>query len=86
MNKKKIEKGVKQILEGIGADLKRKDIATTPKRVADMYEEILGGELKDPYKELEVILEQKVLVTMMQLFLFILVEVMEVFKEEKKQE
>lgn len=59
MDKTKIEKAVKMLLEAIGADLKRKDISLTPKRVADMFEEILAGEEKDPYKELEVILEHK---------------------------
>lgn len=59
MDKKKIEKGARLLLEGIGADLKHKDIARTPQRVADMYEEICAGHYLDPYKELEVILEQK---------------------------
>lgn len=59
VDKKKIEKGVRLILDGIGTDLKRKDTASTPIRVAEMYEEILGGEHKDPYKELEVILDQE---------------------------
>ena len=59
MDKKKIEKAVKMILEAIGADLKKKDILLTPKRVADMYEEIFSGQFKKPEKELEVILEQK---------------------------
>jgi GTP cyclohydrolase I len=59
MDKRKIEKGVRFILEGLGADLKRKDIASTPIRVAEMFEEILSGEGKDPYRELEVILEHK---------------------------
>jgi GTP cyclohydrolase I len=59
MDKKKIEKGAQLILEGVGADLKRKDLASTPRRVARMYEEILFGQDKDPYKELEVVLEQK---------------------------
>ena len=59
MDKKKIEKGAKLILEGLGVDLKRKDVASTPKRVANMYEEICSGMFKDPYKELEVILEQE---------------------------
>jgi GTP cyclohydrolase I len=59
MDKQKIEKGVKMILEALGADLKRKDMVATPKRVAQMYEEILSGQFKDPEKELEVILEQK---------------------------
>lgn len=59
MDKKKIEKGIRLVLEAVGADLKSKDIATTPKRVAEMYEEILGGQFRDASKELEVILEQK---------------------------
>jgi GTP cyclohydrolase I len=59
MDKKKIEKAITMVLEAVGADLKRKDIATTPKRVAEMYEEILKGEFVDASKELEVILEQK---------------------------
>ncbi|MBN2120596.1 MAG: GTP cyclohydrolase I FolE [Candidatus Omnitrophica bacterium] len=59
MDRKKIEKAVRMILEAVGADLERKDIASTPKRVAQMYEEILSGQHKDPTKELEVILEQR---------------------------
>jgi GTP cyclohydrolase IA len=59
MDKKKIEKGVKLILEGVGANLSKKDIATTPKRVAQMYEEILSGQFNNPEEELEVVLEQK---------------------------
>jgi len=59
MDKKKIEKGARLILEGVGADLGRKDVASTPRRVANMYAEVLSGQEKDPYKELEVILEQK---------------------------
>lgn len=58
-DKKKIEKSVKGILEAVGANLKKKDIASTPARVADMYEEILSGQLRDAESELEVILEQK---------------------------
>ena len=59
MDKKKIEKAIKMVLEAVGVDLTRKDIATTPKRVAEMYEEILGGQFKDASKDLEVVLEQK---------------------------
>jgi len=59
MNKNKIEKAVRQILEAIGDDPKRKDLLETPSRVADMYEEIFSGIKQDPEKELEVILEQK---------------------------
>ncbi len=59
IDKEKIKKAVRLILEAVRADLKRKDIAKTPQRVADMFEEILEGTFLDPYKELEVILEQK---------------------------
>lgn len=59
MNKKKIEKAVREILEAIGEDPERKDLLETPKRVAEMYEEIFSGMGKDPKKELEVILDQK---------------------------
>lgn len=59
MDKKKIEKAVRDILEAIGEDPKRKDLLDTPKRVAEVYEEIFSGIHQDPEKELEVILDQK---------------------------
>ncbi|MFH0763162.1 MAG: GTP cyclohydrolase I FolE [Candidatus Omnitrophota bacterium] len=59
MDKKKIEKAVREILEAIGEDPKRKDLLETPRRVAEMYEEIFAGIHQDPQKELEVVLEQK---------------------------
>lgn len=59
MDKKKIEKAIRDILEAIGEDPKRKDLQDTPERVAEMYEEVLSGMQKDPQKELEVILDQK---------------------------
>ncbi|MFH1355339.1 MAG: GTP cyclohydrolase I FolE [Candidatus Omnitrophota bacterium] len=59
MDKKKIEKAIQDILIAVGEDAKRKDLLDTPRRVADMYEEIFSGINKDPEKELEVILEQK---------------------------
>jgi GTP cyclohydrolase I len=51
MNKKKIEKGVKMILEGIGEDPERAGLKETPQRIADMYEEIFSG-LKTPTEEI----------------------------------
>ena len=58
MDKKKIEKAVKLILETVDPDPKRKAIVDTPKRVAEMYEEILSGTKLDPHKELRVIFEK----------------------------
>lgn len=59
MDKKKIEKAIREILAAIGEDPKRKDLQDTPRRVAEMYEEIFSGIHQDPRKELEVILDQK---------------------------
>ncbi|HOX54282.1 MAG: GTP cyclohydrolase I FolE [Candidatus Omnitrophica bacterium] len=59
MDKKKIENAVKMILEAIGENPKRHDLEETPRRVAEMYEEIFAGVHQDPKKELEVVLEQK---------------------------
>jgi GTP cyclohydrolase IA len=58
MDKKRIEKAVREILLAVGEDVKRSDIKDTPKRVADMYEEILSGRDIDPSKELEIVFEK----------------------------
>lgn len=59
INNKKIEKAISDILEAIGENPKRKDLLNTPKRVAEMYEEIFSGVHKDPKEELEVVLDQR---------------------------
>jgi len=59
MDKKKIEKAVRDILDGIGENPKRKDLLDTPARVAEMYGEIFSGIDQDAEDELEVILDQK---------------------------
>jgi GTP cyclohydrolase I len=51
MNLKKIEKGVRLILEGIGEDPERPGIKDTPNRVARMYREIFSG-LETPTEEI----------------------------------
>ena len=51
MDKIKIEKGVKLILEGIGEDVDRSGIKDTPARVAELYEEIFSG-LSTPTEEI----------------------------------
>ncbi|NIS38682.1 GTP cyclohydrolase I FolE, partial [Candidatus Saccharibacteria bacterium] len=43
MDQKKIEQGVRLILEGIGEDLSREGLKNTPSRVAKMCEEIFEG-------------------------------------------
>lgn len=59
MDKKKIEKAIRDILTAIGEDPQRRDLMNTPQRVAQMYEEIFSGIKQSPEQQLEVILEQK---------------------------
>ena len=58
MDKKRIEKAIREILLAVGANPNRSDIKDTPKRVADMYEEILSGVKINPEKELEIVFEK----------------------------
>jgi GTP cyclohydrolase I len=55
----KIERGVKLILEGVGEDPQRSGLKDTPKRVARMFSEILGGVNEDPARHLRVIQGEK---------------------------
>ncbi len=48
MDHAKIEQGVRLILEGVGEDPGREGLLDTPRRVADMYQEIFAGLGKDP--------------------------------------
>ena len=59
MDKKKIENAIRDILEAIGEDPLREGLKDTPKRVADMYEEIFSGINKDADKELKLFLEEE---------------------------
>ena len=53
MDAKKIEKGVRLIIEGIGEDPERPGLRSTPERVAEMYQEIFSGIATDTGKLLE---------------------------------
>jgi GTP cyclohydrolase IA len=48
IDRSKIEEAVRMILEGIGDDPEREGVADTPRRVAEMYEEIFAGVGVDP--------------------------------------
>lgn len=43
VDKKKIEEGVRLLLEGIGEDKNREGLLETPSRIARMYEELFAG-------------------------------------------
>ncbi len=48
VDKKKIEEGVRLILDGIGEDKNREGLVETPERIARMYEEIFSGMNEEP--------------------------------------
>jgi GTP cyclohydrolase IA len=52
VDKELIAEGVRLILKGIGEDVDREGLARTPQRVAEMYEELFSGIVKDPALEL----------------------------------
>ncbi|SHJ97739.1 GTP cyclohydrolase I FolE [Paramaledivibacter caminithermalis] len=54
MDKERIKKAVREILEAIGENPDREGLKDTPRRIADMYEEIFEGLNEDPGKHLEI--------------------------------
>ena len=58
MDKEKIEKAVFNIIQAIGEDTQRSALLETPRRVAEMYEEVFSGLREDPKQELEVGFEE----------------------------
>ncbi|MCX5632774.1 MAG: GTP cyclohydrolase I FolE [Phycisphaerae bacterium] len=48
IDSQRIEKAIKEILEALGEDTNREGIKLTPKRVANMYAELLSGSAEDP--------------------------------------
>jgi GTP cyclohydrolase I len=59
MDQKKIEKGVRLVLEGVGEDPDRPGLRGTPQRVASMFCEILSGTSEDPARHLRPIDEER---------------------------
>lgn len=54
MNKPTIERSVREIIEAVGEDPEREGLAETPRRIAEMYEELFSGLKEDPRQLLEV--------------------------------
>ncbi|MGB2601443.1 MAG: GTP cyclohydrolase I FolE [Candidatus Omnitrophota bacterium] len=59
MDKEKIKKAVKDILEAVGEDTSREGLVATPQRVANMYEEVLSGYNQDPEDVINVVFEEE---------------------------
>lgn len=59
MDKLRIEKAVREILFAIGEDPEREGLIDTPKRIANMYEEIFSGLAEDPAKHLEIYFQKE---------------------------
>ncbi len=57
IDKKKIEKAIKMILEAIGDDPQKPGLKETPQRVAKMYEEIFSGVGKEVAQEVKILTE-----------------------------
>jgi GTP cyclohydrolase I len=55
MDRAKIEQAVRMIIEGIGDDPDREGVVDTPRRVAEMYEEIFAGIDRDPSDVISVV-------------------------------
>ena len=53
IDEKKVEEGIRLILEGIGEDITRPGLVETPQRIANMYKEIYGGMDQDASVYLE---------------------------------
>lgn len=53
MDKEKIARAVRDILEAIGEDPDREGLKETPERVARMYEEVFSGLSEDPHEHLK---------------------------------
>jgi GTP cyclohydrolase IA len=57
VDKARIEKVIRELLEAVGEDPDRDGLVRTPQRVAEMYAEIFGGLHQDPDDVLEVTFE-----------------------------
>ncbi|PAB58045.1 GTP cyclohydrolase I FolE [Anaeromicrobium sediminis] len=59
MDKEKIKRAVRDILEAIGEDPDREGLQDTPDRIARMYEEIFSGLKEDPKDHLQIFFQEE---------------------------
>ncbi len=58
VDKERIKSAVREIIAAIGEDAERDGLRETPRRIADMYEEIFAGLRTDPYQFLDVTFDE----------------------------
>ena len=58
MDKERIQNAVREILIAVGENPDREGLLETPKRVANMYEEIFAGLMEDPKQHIKLFNEQ----------------------------
>lgn len=58
MDKERIQNAIREILIAVGEDPDREGLVETPKRVANMYEEIFAGLTEDPKQHIKLFNEQ----------------------------
>jgi len=54
LDKPRVERAIREILEAIGEDPERDGLRNTPRRIAEMYEEIFAGLYEDPTHHLTI--------------------------------
>ena len=58
VDKERVKAAVREIIVAVGEDPNRDGLRETPRRIADMYEEIFGGLRTDPYTFLDVTFDE----------------------------
>ncbi len=58
IDRERIERAVRELIEAIGEDPEREGLVDTPRRIAAMYAEIFSGVGRDPAQELSVTFEE----------------------------
>lgn len=58
LDKQAIEQAVTQLLRALGEDPEREGLMSTPRRIAELYEEVLQGRCQDPREVLQVGFEE----------------------------
>ena len=58
VDKERVKRAVREIIAAVGEDADRDGLIETPRRIADMYEEIFAGLRTDPYQFLDVTFDE----------------------------